>query len=242
MLSPEDIYRIILIAPALLLSLTVHEYAHARTALAFGDPTAKLQGRVTLNPLAHLDPIGTIVLILSQFIGWAKPVPVNPMNLRPRRLGDIMVSLAGPLSNLSLAVVCGLVLRGMWAWVGLPGAGNDVGTTALRYTYVILFVTMLANIGLGIFNLIPLFPLDGHHILRESLPTVDQRTNFMAWQVRYGVVVLAALIFMPRLLSMVLHRETFSPVGWLYGVVAGFALNLFGLWQPYSYISSLAPS
>ena len=91
-------YRLILVAPPLLLSLTVHEFAHARTALAFGDPTAKAMGRVSLNPLVHLDPIGTIVLLVTRAFGWAKPVPINPANLHPRRLGDIAVSAAGPAS------------------------------------------------------------------------------------------------------------------------------------------------
>src|ERR1035437_8633090 len=105
----------LLTIPLLIFSLVVHECAHARTALAFGDPTAKNMGRITLNPLPHLDFMGTLCLIFSGFIGWAKPVPVNPYNLHPRRLGDIAVSFAGPASNLSLALIFGLILKGMVA-------------------------------------------------------------------------------------------------------------------------------
>lgn len=221
--APQDLYKMLLAAAPLLLSLTVHEYAHARTALAFGDDTARRQGRVTLNPLAHLDPIGTLVLVLSQFIGWARPVPVNPNNLHPRRLGDIAVSLAGPMSNLGLAILCGLGLRLMLAIVGAPQ--NDVG----RYTYLVLFITMMANLGLFMFNMLPLFPLDGHHIAREILPTHDQQQRFMQWQTRFGMVILLALIFLPAVLSRVMERSVFDPIGWLYMHLASFALRTFGL-------------
>ena len=110
-----DPQMLVALIAAMLISLTLHELAHARTALAFGDPTAQMMGRISLNPLRHLDPIGSIALVLSMMagagIGWAKPVPVNPANLQPRRLGDIMVSLAGPMANLGLAVAAGLLLR-----------------------------------------------------------------------------------------------------------------------------------
>jgi Zn-dependent protease len=198
---------LLLMAP-LLLSLTVHEYAHARTALAFGDTTARDQGRVTLNPLAHLDPIGTIVLIFTRFIGWARPVPVNPANLHPRRIGDITVSLAGPLSNLVLAVVCALGLHALYAAVGPPE------THTVKTAYALVGRTMLANLGLCAFNLLPLFPLDGHHIVREVLPASRHR-GFMAWQVRYGGVALAVLVFAPHLIEAVTGRPVFKPIQWV---------------------------
>lgn len=184
---------LLLMAPPLLFSLTLHEFAHARTALAFGDPTAKLMGRVTLNPLAHLDLIGTICLLFSNMIGWAKPVPVNTLNLRPRRLGDIMVSLAGPLSNLGLAVVACLLLRGAFRF--------QWDTTSEQLIIRLLWYTTVANIGLFVFNLIPLFPLDGHHIIRELLPPGSQ-AGFMNWQARYGQFLLLGMIFIPRMLQI----------------------------------------
>ncbi|MBS3734375.1 MAG: site-2 protease family protein [Phycisphaerae bacterium] len=222
-MDAQSIYEILLLVGPLLLSLTVHEYAHARTALAFGDATAKNQGRCTLNPLAHLDPIGTIVLVVTRFIGWARPVPVNPNNLHPRRLGDIAVSLAGPMSNFCLAVLCGLGLKLLYMTIGAPKAPLE------RAGFLLLGWTMMANIGLGMFNLIPLFPLDGHHILRESLPTTDQRMRFMQWQIRYGRIALAALIFAPMVLETVLRRKVFRPISWLFVHVLGFALRVLDL-------------
>ncbi len=218
----------ILLIPPLLLSLTVHELAHARTALAFGDPTAKYMGRVTMNPLAHLDPIGTLVLVFTRFVGWARPVPVNPVNLEPRRLGSIMVSLAGPLSNLGIAVVCGLGLR-LWYHYSHrhPLAGDQWG--AARTVGVLLYYTMMANLGLCAFNLIPLFPLDGHHVARELLPA-QQQAHFMRWQLRCGMYILLALIFLPRLLAM-LTRDHFDydPIRFVLLKFRTFVLGILGI-------------
>jgi len=213
MLFHYQIQELLVLVPALLLSLTVHEFAHARVALAFGDPTAKYMGRVSLNPLVHLDPIGTLALFLVGF-GWAKPVPVNPLNLHPRGLGDIMVSLAGPASNFLMAIVCGLILRVMIAFGG-------AATVISR----VLLATMVINIILCVFNLIPLFPLDGHHILREMLPPLSQQ-SYMAWQIRYGRYVLLAMIFVPRLLSNVTGRPVFNPIDWVFNLAHHFALIL----------------
>jgi Zn-dependent protease len=202
--------RTILTAPPLLLSLTLHEFAHARTALAFGDRTAQAMGRVTLNPLAHLDPIGTLVLLVTGMFGWARPVPVNAMNLRPPRLGDILVSVAGVSANLLLAVACGLAIRTM------ASAGVGVDGRVIRYVYLMLMCTLLANVGLAVFNLLPLWPLDGHHVVRELLPGGRQR-EFMQWQLRYGRFLLLGLLVGPRLLSLAAGREVFDPIGYLYG-------------------------
>ena len=205
-----------LLAPPLLLSLTVHEFAHARTALAFGDPTAKHAGRVTLNPLAHLDPIGTLVLLLTQRFGWAKPVPVNPMNLHPRRLGDIAVSVAGPLSNLSLAVVCAVALRALVGWDLLPTDGVGRYTNGGILLCNLLLTSATVNVCLCVFNLIPLFPLDGHHVAREVLPG-DMQVEFMSWQMRYGRFVLMAIILVPVIVpARILHAHPYlAPIGWV---------------------------
>jgi len=205
----EWLRHMLVVLPPLIFSLTLHEYAHARVALAFGDPTARNMGRVSLNPLRHLDPIGTLMLIFSGVIGWAKPVPVNPLNLEPRRLGDIAVSAAGPLTNLSLAAVCGLTLR----WAGpLLSSGGVSARDPKWVLYTLLWWTTVANLGMCFFNLIPLFPLDGHHIVRELLPTNSQR-GFMQWQIRFGAPLLLVLLVGPRLLGILTGSATpFDPL------------------------------
>jgi Zn-dependent protease len=213
-MSPEEIRILIASAPLLLFSLTIHEFAHARTALAFGDPTAKHMGRVTLNPLKHLDPIGTIMILVIRF-GWAKPVPVNPHNLHPRKQGSIAVSLAGPASNLLLA----LFLAGLFRILFLSGVfDSDEGV----FFAVVLFRGIAVNFVLFLFNLLPLFPLDGHHIVRELLPG-DRQGAFMMWQMRYGQMLLLALLLIPRFVP-----EVPSPLGMLYTSVLGPVANWLG--------------
>ncbi len=202
-MSPEELRLLIASAPGLLFSLTIHEYAHARMALAFGDPTALYMGRVTLNPLRHLDPIGTLMIFLVRF-GWAKPVPVNPHNLHPRKAGNIAVSLAGPGSNLLFALVLAAVFRILLVKGVLSG---DTGEFAM----LVILRTLGINLVLFLFNLIPLFPLDGHHIVRELLPG-HQQGAFMTWQMHYGRIALMALLFVPRLFPAVPN-----PLGMLFG-------------------------
>lgn len=217
-MSEERITEIVLMLAPLLLSLTVHEFAHARTALAFGDPTARLMGRCTLNPLAHLDIVGTLCLIFADF-GWAKPVPVNSNNLHPRRLGDIMVSLAGPLSNLGLAVLCGIGIRMMLSF------RVDTSTPLMAGLFTILVGTLSVNVCLAVFNMIPLFPLDGHHVLREHLPQ-HMQAGFMQWQLRYGQFMLMAMIVLPKFMKLPI-----DPVGYVYAHALDFATRmvLFGM-------------
>jgi len=227
-LSPEMFGQMLLLLPPLLLSLTVHEYAHARTALAFGDPTAKNMGRVSFNPLRHLDLVGTLVLVLTRMVGWAKPVPVNPNNLHPRRLGDIMVSVAGPLSNFGIAVVAGLLIRMLLVLEVRPD------TAFLDAVYTMLLYTMIANFGLMLFNMLPLFPLDGHHVARELLPG-HLRGEFMHWQMRYGRIILAVLILGPGLAERVLNRHIFDPIDFARGHMMSQAISLMGLEKLYEY-------
>ena len=189
-----NVQYMLMLAPGLLFSLTLHEYSHARVALAFGDPTAYHMGRVSLNPLRHLDPIGTLMIFLVRF-GWAKPVPVNPANLHPRGVGDIAVSLAGPLSNFAFAFLLGTVIRIALATHALPDE------PWVDRALVLILITTRINLALCVFNLIPLFPLDGHHILREILPA-GQRYGYMVWQMRYGHMALLALLFLPQLLQV----------------------------------------
>lgn len=156
-------------------SLALHEAAHAYAAWRFGDPTAKRLGRLTLNPLRHLDPLGTVLLLLVGF-GWAKPVPVNPAFLRPYRLGLFAVSVAGIVANLLLAVLFALSVRLLWqispleVLLAFRGEGvSPVGVLALS-----AFFASSINLVLAVFNLLPIPPLDGSKILQSLLP--------LAWQ------------------------------------------------------------
>ncbi|MFB3894254.1 MAG: site-2 protease family protein [Phycisphaerae bacterium] len=224
MLDQEQLLRLLVTAVPLLFSLTIHEYAHARTALAFGDPTALYSGRVTLNPLAHLDPIGTICLLFSGIIGWAKPVPVNTANLHPRGLGNFAVSAAGPGSNLCLAAISWLLLK-LYLAFGLHYANLPASFT--NVLWMLLAYTMVANVGLCVFNLIPLHPLDGSHILQELLP-FHLHHRYIFWQARYGMPLLAILIFGPKLLA-ILNIHVFDPVGFILNLAISIAGHSLGL-------------
>lgn len=140
---------------SIILAISIHEYFHAWTAYSLGDPTAQYQGRLTVNPLAHLDPLGTILLLIVGF-GWGKPVPFNPYNLRNQKWGPAIVGLAGPVSNFFMALIIGLILR------FFPISNSDF------YLFLGLFVWI--NLILGIFNLIPIPPLDGSHIFLTAAP------------------------------------------------------------------------
>ncbi len=173
----------------LLFSVIIHELAHGYVAYSLGDSTAKYEGRLTLNPLKHLDPFGSIILPLLLFIvgspflfGWARPVPVNPYNFKDQKYGEIKVSIAGPLSNLALAVIFGLIIR----FIGGTILFGNVGLMmALNYIVAI-------NIWLALFNLIPVPPLDGSWILFSFLPPkLDYIRNFLR---QYGIAILLLLI------------------------------------------------
>ena len=220
-MGPETLYGMALIAVPILLSLTLHEYGHARVALAFGDRTAKDLGRVTLNPLAHLDLIGTICLLVGP-IGWAKPVPVDFSRLRPARIGDICVSLAGVGMNLLLAAFSGLCLYVM-ARAGVRISETGPATPAGIAAFMLSFALFI-NLSLILFNLIPLFPLDGHHVVRELLPW-NKRAEYMHWQVRFGQFILLALVGVPWLMRSVLKKQVTSPLDYYMGLIEGVILH-----------------
>ena len=150
-----DIAEWVVKIPVLLFALTIHEYAHGKAAFSLGDPTAKLSGRLTLNPLSHIDPLGAVSLFLFNF-GWAKPVPVNTNYFRNPRNDTILMALSGPVANLAAAFVAGLFIR----YFLLPWE---------LYLRVLTYM-ILMNLGLGLFNLFPIPPLDGSHVLENLLP------------------------------------------------------------------------
>jgi Zn-dependent protease len=184
----EYLRALILKAPALLLALTVHEFAHAWSAKKLGDPTAFFLGRTTINPLRHLDPVGTIVLFLTGMIGWAKPVPVNPLNFsRPSR--DMMLTaVAGPGANIALSVLSAFVYKAMGA--------VELTHSTIAIMAPLLFMakaSVIINIALSVFNLIPIPPLDGSKVLMHFLPP-DKALKFSRIE-PYGFLILIALIF-----------------------------------------------
>lgn len=176
-----DLYTLLIVVPALLLSLSVHEFAHAFSALKLGDPTPKMMGRVTLNPLKHLDPIGTAVLIITMLggvgFGWAKPVVFNPANLNNPKRDTGIVAIAGPISNLLIASVGILIM----AFFGLGSLFNTI-----------LAQIILTNVVLAFFNLIPIHPLDGFNVVSSFLPR--NLSMQFAETAKYGVWALLILI------------------------------------------------
>ena len=160
-----DLYTLLLAVPAILIALTFHEFAHAYVAFRLGDPTAKYMGRLTLNPLAHLDPLGTIMIFLIHF-GWAKPVPVDPRHLGNPKRDMMWISAAGPLMNMVLALVSGILIR---IFI-LTGVGSTLGRGMSEIVFQMLYFSLYINLALAFFNLLPIPPLDGSKILSGLLP------------------------------------------------------------------------
>ena len=158
-----DVLDLLQLIPPLLFALTVHEFSHAYIAYRLGDPTARMMGRLTLNPIAHLDPIGSILLLLPPHFGWAKPVPVDARYLAHPRRDMMWIALAGPVSNILLAAMFGTLLR-LQPLIPIGTSPAAVAVIRMVQTSVVL------NLILAFFNLIPLFPLDGSRILTGILP------------------------------------------------------------------------
>lgn len=173
------------IIPAAVIGLTVHEFAHAYTALKLGDNTAKNDGRVSLNPLKHIDWLGFILIIVAGF-GWAKPVVFNPENLKHKHRDEILISIAGPLSNLLLALLFFGIARICY---GIPNTQPDSVTVWLTQLF---FLWGVINVGLFIFNLIPLPPLDGSHIYLTFLKDINP--GLMVNLYRFGTWALLIII------------------------------------------------
>lgn len=172
----------------LIFSIVVHEVSHGAMANYLGDPTAKYSGRLTLNPIRHLDPIGSflvplfLILIGSKILfGWAKPVPINPYNFRDQKYGSAKVALAGPGSNLAIALVFGLVLRFFSEIAEIPGL------------YLIFSYIVYLNLLLAVFNLLPFPPLDGSHILFTFLPLEFE--NLKIFLNQFGIFILLLILF-----------------------------------------------
>jgi Zn-dependent protease len=216
--TPEQIViDLVVIAMLLLVTLPFHEFAHALVAYRLGDSTARLFGRLTLDPRVHLDPVGALLLVFTVIfgfgLGWAKPTPVNPMNLRYGKWGEAIVAAAGPLSNLVLAIAASIPLRFIIA------AGMHVA-----FLELVLYLFVLFNVLLMVFNLIPIPPLDGSKVLYAFL---DPAT---AWRVRpvleqYGTLILLVAILFPifggNTLLGVVYDSILAPLFTLLTGIAG---------------------
>ena len=200
----EKAVEILMIAAASLIAVTLHELAHGYVAYLMGDPTAKNNGRLTLNPIKHIDPFGLLALIVLK-IGWAKPVPINPMYFRNRKKGMILVSLAGPLTNLSLSFFFALLCKLMWH------------SSAVYYLVVFFEIAMQINIGFAVFNLMPFPPLDGSKIVAALLPEQLEQ-KFYQYQ-RYLVFIVMILYF-TNLIDYILY----PPIQFLYGLLYRFII------------------
>lgn len=174
------ISNLLLSLPGIILAFTVHEFSHGMAAYALGDNTAKQNGRLTLNPIAHIDPLGFLCLLVTQRFGWAKPVPVNDMNFRNKKRGMLLVSLAGPVSNFITAFVLALLYALFY----------DKLSNAMK---IIFYIAYKINLSIGVFNLIPIPPLDGSHILDAFL--TNKQRFFMRRYAVYSSVIMLMLVF-----------------------------------------------
>ena len=212
----SSFYAFIPLAPGILAALTVHEFAHGWMAHRLGDNTAKDMGRLTLNPLAHLDPIGTIMLFLVHF-GWAKPVPVNPYNFRDPRKGMVWVALAGPGSNVIFAALQGFVFQIMFK-AGMIEFGS--------FGYRVFTLAIFINLMLAFFNMIPIPPLDGSKVVAGLLP-VQYLPMWERFE-RRGYMILMGLILVSYVLHIPIFGSTIFPIANLFYVLfAGGAPLMF---------------
>jgi len=173
---------ILFVLPAMLIAITVHEYSHGRVADMLGDPTPRMSGRLTLNPIKHLDVLGSLMIIIAHF-GWAKPVPVNSRYFKDPKRDMLLVGVAGPIANFVTAVIFSFPVR-----FGLLGSN-------IILKGIFLYIVMI-NIALGIFNLIPVPPLDGSHILQAFLP--PSAMPAFRWFQQYGIIILFLVLFVFR--------------------------------------------
>ena len=206
-----SIEQIVLSLPGLIIALTLHEYAHARKAVKLGDPTPKMQGRLSVNPIAHLDPLGTVCLLFCGF-GWGKPVQINPTNFKNPQKDEAKVALAGPLMNILLSIVFA-VIYGLFlvityktnncyyedgAFIFEPNSPLDVISNIILYT-------MILNVGLALFNLLPFPPLDGSKIYRAILR--GKAREFLYSLENYSMIIIG-ILFVTRITSYILTPLT----------------------------------
>ncbi|WPD24643.1 MAG: site-2 protease family protein [Candidatus Electrothrix scaldis] len=193
----STIQQLILSAPPLLFALTFHELAHGYVAWKLGDPTAKEQGRLTMNPLKHLDPFGVLAFIIMR-IGWAKPVPVNPRYFRNPQQGMLLTALAGPVANIILAIVSAVLVKILGA---IPISSHLI-YNVIKPMYDMMLVSVWINVMLAVFNFLPIPPLDGSKILMGILPP-EQAMGFARLE-PYGFLIILVLFYMGLISKMIM--------------------------------------
>lgn len=212
---------LLLTLPAVLVSITFHEFAHGFAADKLGDDTPRRQGRLSLNPLSHLDPIGTVMLVFAGF-GWGKPVEINPRNFNRNvkmSVGEAIVSAAGPIMNLILSIIFGIIYAVIWKF-----APNFLITQVGSIIMILLRSCILTNIGLGIFNLIPLPPLDGSKIINAFLPY-----NIKNWFEKYYHIfyIVFVIIWVTGIAGMII-----SPlISFAYEGIMGLISSIFNVYM-----------
>lgn len=208
-----DLARILKFLPGIIIGLTVHEYCHALVAHMCGDSTSKEQGRVTLNPLKHIDPIGFLMLIVAGF-GWAKPVQFNEQNLRNPKTDVIKIALAGPLSNAVIAMVLSIVFSLIFKSASLQL------TTSMQILSEVFYYAIYINWALFIFNLIPIPPLDGSHLLLSQFKSFPALYNGLY---KYGSFLLIGLV-----IASIVTKIDFLPIGPVINFFGDGFLSLIG--------------
>lgn len=198
----SSIVKLLIELPVLFMTLTIHEFSHGYTAYILGDDTAKRMGRLTLNPISHIDPIGLLMLFVAH-IGWAKPVPINPYNFRDQKRDMAISAAAGPMSNFIVAIVFSIIFR-------MIASGNPQYMSGLQQIiWYFLFYTILINLALGIFNLIPIPPMDGSKILGGFLS--DAAYHKYTLQEKKGAQILLLIFLISYILRLNLIGAIITP-------------------------------
>lgn len=212
----ESLLACVGVVVAIVAALVAHEVAHGLVALWNGDDTARLAGRLSLNPMVHFDPFGLMLMLVVGF-GYARPVPVNPDNYKHRRLGEVTVSLAGVVTNILGAFFCALLYLLCFRWLIVTETDSAAYYIATFLTYTFSFALQI-NISFALFNILPLYPLDGYRFIAAF---TGENNGFLTFMRRNGMYFMLAIILLDWLFTLVPSLEIYSPFYWYFNVVGG---------------------